>query len=121
MLKVLTQQKKQFNGKYTLLVIAIVLAVTVLFTTFLPSDAASFGIFSLVPAIFLVIYIFATQRILEALVLASLVGYIMVSKPASGDDGSWLINVFTNFTEGLTGVMMSEDIAWLIIVCGLIT
>ena len=119
MLKIFSQKNKAFNGKHTLLVIAIVLAVTVLFTTFLPADPSNYGIFSIVPAIFLVVYIFATQRILEALVLASLVGYVMVSRPAAGEGGSWLINVFTNFSEGILGVMMSEDIAWLIIVCGL--
>ena len=119
MLKIFSQKNKKFNGKHTLLVIAIVIAVTVLFTTFLPADPSNYGIFSIVPAIFLVVYIFATQRILEALVLASLVGYVMVSKPAAGEGGSWLINVFTNFSEGILGVMMSEDIAWLIIVCGL--
>ena len=62
MFKIFTQQKKQFDGKRTLLIIAIVLAATVLFTSFLPADASSFGVFSLVPAIFLVIYIFATIR-----------------------------------------------------------
>jgi len=119
LLKIFTKQKTDFNGKRTLLVIALVIAATVFFTSMLPADPSSFGAFSLVPAAFLVIYIFATQRILEALVLASLVGYIMVSRPSSGAGGSWLINTFSNFSEGILSVMMDEDIAWLIIVCGL--
>ncbi len=43
----------------------------------------------------------------------------MISRPGVGEEGSWLINTVSNFSEGLLGVMMSEDIAWLIIVCGL--
>ena len=85
----------------------------------LPSDNAEPGIFSLVPAIFLIIYIFATQRILEALILSSLIGFIMVSRPAVQSGESWIANTFSNFSDGLLNVMMSEDIAWLIIVCGL--
>ena len=85
----------------------------------LPADVESFGIASVIPAVFLIVYIFATQRIIEALTLASLIGFIMVSRPSGADDGNWLGNIFANFSEGLLGVMMSEDIAWLIIVCGL--
>ena len=92
---------------------------TVFLTSMLPSDNAEPGIFSLVPAIFLIIYIFATQRILEALILASLRGFIMVSRPAVQSGESWIANTFSNFSDGLLNVMMSEDIAWLIIVCGL--
>ena len=92
---------------------------TVFLTSMLPSDNAEPGIFSLVPAIFLIIYIFATQRILEALILASLIGFIMVSRPAVQSEESWIANTFSNFSDGLLNVMMSEDIAWLIIVCGL--
>lgn len=117
MFKILTKEKTKFNGKRTLFIIAVVIAVTVLITCMMPAGTDSFGIFSIFPAIFLVVYIFATQRILEALVLASLIGYIMVSRPTG--DGSWIINTFSNFSEGILSVMMSEDIAWLIIVCGL--
>ena len=92
---------------------------TVFLTSMLPSDNAEPGIFSLVPAIFLIIYIFATQRILEALILASLIGFIMVSRPVVQSGESWIANTFSNFSDGLLNVMMSEDIAWLIIVCGL--
>ena len=92
---------------------------TVFLTIMLPSDNAEPGIFSLVPAIFLIIYIFATQRILEALILSSLIGFIMVSRPAVQSGESWIANTFSNFSDGLLNVMMSEDIAWLIIVCGL--
>lgn len=88
-------------------------------TMILPEEVDDYGPASLIPAVFLIVYIFATQRIIEALTLASLIGFIMVSRPGAGEDGSWFGNIFTNFSEGILGVMMSEDIAWLIIVCGL--
>ena len=119
MLKIFTHQKTEFNGKKTLFIISAVIITTVLLTTLLPENVTEFGIFSLIPAIFLIIYIFATQRILEALILASLIGFIMVSRPLPGEGGTWITNTFMNFSDGLLSVLMSEDIAWLIIVCGL--
>ena len=103
----------------TLLIVVIVMAAAFGLTLLLPADVDDFGAASLIPAVFLIVYIFATQRIIEALTLASLIGFIMVSRPGAGEEGSWVGNIFTNFSEGILGVMMSEDIAWLIIVCGL--
>lgn len=119
MFKIFAREKGAFNGKRTLLIIIVVIAITVLFTYMMPGSLSDFGVFSLAPALFLIIYIFATQRILEALILASLIGFIMVSRPASSGGGSWLVSTFANFSQGLLDVMMDEDIAWLIIVCGL--
>lgn len=112
--------KEKYIGRRTILIIVAVLIATIAITGFLPTDPNNFGIFSVLPAAFLIVYIFATQRILEALVLASVIGFIMVSRPETmGNDNSWLYNTFMNFSEGILNVMMSEDIAWLIIVCGL--
>lgn len=120
MLTKIFNEKRSFNGKRTLVIIALVIAAAMALTSFLPADVGEYGAFSLIPALFLIIYIFATQRILEALVLASIVGFVMVSRPETMDgSGNWLTNIFSNFSSGLLGVMMSEDIAWLIIVCGL--
>ena len=120
MFKRYASEGQSFNGKRTLFVIIAVIIATVVFTSMLPADPSSYGIFSVVPAVFLIIYIFATQRILEALILASLVGFIMVSRPETmGNGETWLANSFNNFSEGMLSVMMDEDIAWLIIVCGL--
>ena len=114
MLKMFAQEKATFNGKRTLLIICLVLLGTFAITSMLPTDVSDYGIWSIYPAIFLVIYIFATKRILEALVLASLVGFVMVSRPSTmGGEGNWIVNTFSNFSEGLTNVMMDEDIAWL--------
>lgn len=120
MFKIFEREKATFNGKRTLLIICLVLVATFLIIGMLPADVSQYGIWSVYPAIFLVVYIFATKRILEALVLASLVGFVMVSRPVTmGGEGNWIVNTFANFSEGLLNVMMDEDIAWLIVVCGL--
>ena len=112
-------EESSFNGKRSLIIILIVIAAAVILTAMLPAKPADFGIFSIVPAVFLILYIFATQRILEALILASIIGFIMVSRPVSTGGGTWIGNAFDLFSQGLLSVMMDEDIAWLIIVCGL--
>ena len=108
-----------FNGKRTLIGIIAVVALTFLGTSFLPPEVENFGIFSIVPAVFLIVYIFITQRIIESLVLSSLMGIIMVSRPVTVGEGTWLGNTFSDFSDSLLETMMDEDIAWLIIVCGL--
>jgi len=67
------------------------------------------GIISLVPAIFLIAYIFYTKRILEALTLACLMGFFI------GHQGGF----FTAFIDGLLDVSMDYDMIWLWVVCGL--
>ena len=62
----------------------------------------------LVPSIFLLVYIFYFKRILEALVLATLLGFV-IGRPQT---------VFSSFTEALMTVLRGETMAWLFIVCG---
>lgn len=109
MFKQLQAEASEFNGRRSLIIVLIVIAASLLMTTFLPDDPANFGPAALIPALFLIIYIFATKRILEALTLASIIGFVMVSQ---GD-------TLGAFSGSLLEVMMNEDIAWLIIVCGL--
>ena len=71
--------------------------------------AAAFGILVLLPAAFLIVFIFATKRIIEALALATILGLII------GYKGGF----FGPLNSILLDVLMSEDMAWLIIVCGL--
>ena len=92
----------------------VLVACTLLIASFLPdmeagAESISIGFFALIPAIFLIIYIFITKRILEALILASLMCFIFSYK--------W--EFLSAFSQGLTTVMMDEDTGWLIIVCGL--
>lgn len=97
-----------------LLTMVLMAGATLLIASFLPqmeagAESVSIGLFALIPALFLVIYIFITKRILEALVLASLMCFIFSYK--------W--GFLAAFSENLTAVMMDEDTGWLIIVCGL--
>lgn len=63
-----------------LLVACIVVAAAAGLSRFLPEDPKAFGLFTLVPSAFLIVYIFWTKRILEALILASLMGFLMVHR-----------------------------------------
>ena len=103
MVNQLQEEIRTFSGRRSLLAVIVIVGVTWLLTTFLPDDPANFGAASLIPAFFLIIYIFITKRILEALTLASIMGFIMVSQ---GD-------TLGSFSGSLLEVMMSEDIAWL--------
>lgn len=109
MVEQLQKEVKTFNGRRSLIAVVIIVGVTLVATMFLPENVEDFGPLSLIPAFFLIVYIFITKRILEALTLAAVMGFIMVSRA----------DALNNFSESLLGVMMDEDIAWLIIVCGL--
>ena len=109
MFKQLQVEAAEFNARRSLLAVIIIVGVSLLLTSFIPEDPADFGILATIPALFLIVYIFITKRILEALTLASIMGFFMVSR---GD-------VLGAFSGSLLEVMMSEDIAWLVIVCGL--
>lgn len=75
----------------------------------LPESTEDFGLWSMLPAAFLIVYIFVTKRILESLILSSLLCFVMA------DGGGF----FTEFNNGLISVMMEENTGWLIVVCGL--
>ena len=109
MFKQLQAEASGFDARRSLLAVIIIIGVSMLLTSFMPEDPAEFGMLATIPALFLIVYIFITKRILEALTLASIMGFFMVSR---GD-------VLGAFSGSLLEVMMSEDIAWLIIVCGL--
>lgn len=109
MLNLLVGEVQSFNGRRSLFSVVVILAITYAITIFVPFDPEKLGAISTLPALFLVLYIFITRRILEALTLASLIGYMMISEGG----------VLQAFSDGLLTVVMSEDIAWLFIVCGL--
>ena len=116
-------------GLTTVLTAVGVIIFSLILTLVMPnySDAPSFGFYSVIPAVFLIAYIFITKRIFEALILASLMGIIMSTGNSviysSGSSlssiASTAVTSVTSFSETLTSVMMMEDIAWLILVCGL--
>ncbi len=104
------QELKVFRPVRFLIILAVVTACSFLLAYLMPQQEESgYGLVSLVPALFLVLYICITKRILEALILGSLMCFILSDK----------LMFFNEFSTGLLGVMMDEDIAWLLIVCGL--
>lgn len=105
----LRQELSVFSPVRFLVVLGALVLGTFALAFLLPADVESFGLFSLLPALFLVLYIFTTKRILEALVLASLMCFIMADRG----------NFFSEFSTGLVEVMKDEDTGWLIVVCGL--
>ncbi|MCF7929460.1 MAG: hypothetical protein K9L68_11880 [Spirochaetales bacterium] len=74
-----------------------------------PRGVEDYGIISVIPAVFLIAYIFWTKRILESLILATLLGLVIVHKGG----------FFTAFMDIMLDVGMLEDTVWLFIVCGL--
>ena len=68
-----------------------------------------YGWLCLLPSAFLLAYVFTTKRVLEGLVGAALIGFIIVGP------GTF----FSNFMDSSLTVMMNESIAWVILVCGL--
>ena len=87
--------------------IIIVFFIVAIFVS--PDYGEWFGILSALPAAFLLFYVFYSKRILEALMLGGLLGFLMAHK------GDFFSPVSDSFLE----IMMNEDIAWLFIVCGL--
>jgi Na+/H+ antiporter NhaC len=74
-----------------------------------PIGEGGFGLLSVLPAAFLIAYIFTTKRILEALAFSSILGFVLAHR---GD-------FFTAFNDAVMKVLRSEDMAWLFLVCGL--
>lgn len=87
----------------------VLLVVFVVIGAVVPDDPTNFGIISVLPAAFLIVFIFRTKRIIEALTLATFLTTIMAYKT----------DFFSNFNEIIISNLMSEDMSWLIIVCGL--
>lgn len=104
-----TVDLKKKNIKKLLINYGVLLVFFVLIGFLVPDNVEEFGALTLIPAAFLLLYIFYTKRILESLALGSLLGYIMAYKTG----------FFGPINEMLLNTMINEDIAWLFIVCGL--
>ncbi len=107
-MEILENEVATFNARKSLLSAALIIVAAMVVSPFLPKDL---GALCCVPALLMIVYIFVTKRILEALTIGAVVGFIMVGSPGE--------NVMWTFADSLLNTMMSEDIAWLIIVCGL--
>lgn len=96
-------------AKQNLIIYGILFAAFIAIGLLVPDDPSQFGIITTIPAIFLIVFIFKTKRIVEGLTLAVILCCIMVYK----------LDFLVAFSEIATNTMMDEDIAFLIIVCGL--
>ena len=67
-----------------------------------PDYGEWFGIVSVLPAAFLIFYVFYTKRILESLMLGGLLGFLMAHK------GGFFSPLSDTFLE----IMINEDIGW---------
>jgi Na+/H+ antiporter NhaC len=123
-MKRLNEELKTFNPRRSLIAVIIVIIAAWAVSMAIPAGVEDLGPLSLVPALFLIVYIFITKRILEALTLAAIIGFMMTAKAGMAADAAAAnlntpLEVLSLFSGTLTEVMMNEDIAWLFIVCGL--
>lgn len=109
---------KKKNVK-TILNIGIIIIFAFIVTCKMPTNPEKLKVYSLIPAIVLISYILFSKRVIEGLIIAVLTGIIMISRPETVGSGSWIKNVFSKFSDLLLKTMLDEDIAWVIIVCGL--
>ena len=95
----------------SLIVCIILIVLTFGLRSFLLPSEGPIGIWCVIPAILTVAWTFSTKRVIEALTLGTIVGFILASPIGS--------NVVTTYSTSLLESMMSQDIAELIIICGL--
>ncbi|MBQ6401400.1 MAG: sodium:proton antiporter [Firmicutes bacterium] len=108
--EIITKEIETFNARKSLAGVLIIIIATFILNFFLPKDPADFGFLCTIPALLMIVYIFVTKRIIEALTMGAVVGFIMCSQP--GD------NVLQIVCDSMSKVMSEGDIPWLILVCG---
>ena len=125
-LKRLSLELQNINPRRSLTAVVITVAASWLFSAaFIPAGTEEFGVISIIPAAFLIVYIFVTKRILEALALSAIVGFFMTANidlagaATAGDNLHIPITVLLTLSDTLSEVLMDEDTVWLFIVCGL--
>ena len=108
--EIIKKEIESFNARKSLVGVLIIIIATFILNFFLPEDPADFGFLCTIPALLMIVYIFVTKRIIEALTMGAVVGFIMCSHP--GD------NVLEIVCDSMSKVMSEGDIPWLILVCG---
>lgn len=74
----------------------------------IPDNVQESGPVTLIPAIFLLVFIFYTKRIFEGLVMGTVMAYFMIHK------GGAMYPIF----ESIERTLMSDTFAWFLMVCG---
>ncbi len=98
------------RSKYRNMIQYMALAVLFAIITFItPHFIEDYPIMSTIPALFILIYIFLTKRVFESLTLGVLLGFLMAYQG----------QFFVEINNSLISNIISEDTAWLFVVCGL--
>lgn len=105
--------------------VVIILFVTISLLT--PLVLPNFPLFSVIPALFLLVYIFITRRIFESLTLGIILSFLMVVSAnlyvtpdaLYGFEANEVLGFFDAISYSLIMNVANEDTAWLFIVCGL--
>lgn len=91
-----------------IIVYSLFILMMVLIYFFVPENVQDSGPVTLIPAIFLLVFIFSTKRIFEGLILGTVVAYFMLHK---GD-------ILYPFIESIQINLQSETYSWFLMVCG---
>lgn len=103
-------QKRSFKARFGHLRTYLIVAVFITLATVLtPVILPSYPLYSILPALFLLVYIFLTKRIFESLALGILLGFLMAYQG----------EFFVAINDSLLSNTANEETAWLFIVCGL--
>lgn len=84
----------------------ILLFIVLWFVT--PENVQDSGVLTVVPAAFLLVFIFYTKRILEGLILGTVLSYFMIHKGGSAYP----------IMEAIQKTLMSDTFSWFLMVCG---
>jgi len=93
------------------LAFAAVAVLIFLLRPILPADVKALGAWCALPCMLTVAWTFLTRRVVESVTLGLLVGCSLCHAEPSA--------ALLSFSKSLSGAIMSEDIAWLFVVCGL--
>lgn len=98
------------------LIVAVIFTIITLLT---PIVLPVFPLWSIIPAIFLLVYIFLTKQVFESLTLGIVLGFLMVSISQLYLVEEESLGFFDAVNYSLISNMANEDTVWLFIVCGL--
>jgi tetracycline resistance efflux pump len=98
--------KERFKHLQTYVIVAVFFTIATLLT---PVILPNYPLYSILPALFLLVYIFLTKRIFESLTLGIVLGFLMAYQGG----------FFEAVNDSLISNVANESTAWLFIVCGL--
>jgi tetracycline resistance efflux pump len=123
----IAQIKKPFYTKRNFIHYSVLVLFFAIITFITPYVLPSFPLFSILPALFLLVYIFLTRRIFESLSLGIVLAFLMTvsanmyvaTEAIYGFEVGSQLGFFDAINYSLIKNVANEDTAWLFIVCGL--